>query len=148
MIEPGELRALEDEVSVALATRDPSRLSLLGHGEVSLVLGWPPGQPRVACKRLPPFRDAAAFGRYAAVVRRYIDELRAGGVRVVETELQHLVRPDGRIVGFHVQSALPAGALGSAILRTVTRRMAIRSSRRSPRPWCGSPTPASASTRS
>lgn len=117
MIEPGELRALEDEVSVALATRDPSRLSLLGHGEVSLVLGWPPGQPRVACKRLPPFRDAAAFGRYAAVVHRYIDELRAGGVRVVETELQHLVRPDGRVVGFHVQSALPAGALGSAILR-------------------------------
>ena len=49
VIEPGELRALEDEVSVALATRDPGRLPLLGHGEISLVLGWPPGRPEVAC---------------------------------------------------------------------------------------------------
>jgi hypothetical protein len=118
VIEPGELRALEDEVSLALAARDPGRLPLLGHGEISLVLGWPPDRPRVACKRLPPFRDAAAFGRYATVVRRYVDELRAGGVRVVETDLRHLVRPDGRVVGFHVQPVLPAGALGTAVLRS------------------------------
>lgn len=117
MIEPGELRALEDEVTAALATRDASRLTLLGHGEISLVLGWPPSRPTVACKRLPPFPDTAAFEDYAAVVRRYIDELRAGGVRVVETELQRLVRPDGRVVGFHVQPALPAELLGSAVLR-------------------------------
>lgn len=117
MIEPGELRALEDEVSAALATGDPSRLRLLGHGEISLVLGWPPDDPRVACKRLPPFSDAAAFRRYAAVVRRYIDELRAGGVRVVETDLRYLVRADGRVVGFHVQPVLPAQAIGLAVLR-------------------------------
>jgi hypothetical protein len=119
VIEPGELRALEDEVSAALATRDADRLPLLGHGEISLVLGWPPGDPRVACKRLPPFRDAATFERYAAVVRRYIDELRAGGVRVVETDLHHLVRPDGRVVGFHVQPVLPPQALGNEVLRHV-----------------------------
>jgi hypothetical protein len=117
VIEPGELRALEDEVSAALAARDTSRLPLLGHGEISLVLGWPPGDPTVACKRLPPFRDAGAFERYAAVVRRYIDELRAGGVRVVETDLHQLVRPDGRVVGFHVQPVLPAHTLGAEVLR-------------------------------
>lgn len=117
MIDPSELRALEDEVSVALKTRDPGRLPLLGHGEISLVLGWPPDHPRVACKRLPPFRDATAFGHYARVVRRYVDELRAGGVRVVETDLQHLVRPDGHVVGFHVQPVLPAGTIGVAMLR-------------------------------
>jgi hypothetical protein len=119
VIEPGELRALEDEVSAALAAQDVERLPLLGHGEISLVLGWPPDEPRVACKRLPPFQDAAAFEGYATVVRRYIDELRAGGVRVVETELYHLVRPDGRVVGFHVQPVLPAQALGTAVLRGV-----------------------------
>jgi hypothetical protein len=117
VIEPGDLRALEDEVAAALATRDPDRLPLLGHGEISLVLGWPPDDPAVACKRLPPFRDAAAFERYATVVRRYIDELRAAGVRVVDTDLHHLVRPDGRIVGFHVQPALPAHSLGTEVLR-------------------------------
>ena len=120
MIEPGELRALEAEVSAALATQDVDRLPLLGHGEISLVLGWPPGEPRVACKRLPPFRDVAAFERYAAVVRRYIDELRAGGVRVVETELHHMVLPDRRVVGFHVQPVLPAQALGTAVLRSAS----------------------------
>jgi Family of unknown function (DUF6206) len=118
VIEPGELRALEAEVSAALAVQDVDRLPLLGHGEISLVLGWPPGDgPRVACKRLPPFRDAAAFERYATVVRRYIDELRARGVRVVETELHHLERLDGRVVGFHVQPVVPAQALGTEILR-------------------------------
>jgi hypothetical protein len=119
VIEPVELRALEGEVSAALALRNPDRLPLLGHGEISLVLGWPPGEPRVACKRLPPFRDVAAFERYAVVVRRYIDELRAGGVRIVETQLHHLVRPDGRVVGFHVQPVLPRQALGTEILRGV-----------------------------
>jgi hypothetical protein len=118
VIEHHELRALEDEVAAALASRDTTRLPLLGHGEISLVLGWPPGHPRVACKRLPPFRDVDGFERYAAVVSRYVDELRAGGVRVVETDLHHLVRPDGSVVGFHVQPALPARALGSEILRS------------------------------
>jgi hypothetical protein len=120
VIEPRELRALEDEVSAALAAQDVGRLPLLGHGEISLVLGWPPGEPRLACKRLPPFRDAAALERYATVVRRYMDELRAGGVRVVETELHHLVRPDGRVVGFHVQPVVPARALGTAVLRSAS----------------------------
>jgi hypothetical protein len=119
VIEPRELWALEGEVSTALATRDANRLPLLGHGEISLVLGWPPAEPRVACKRLPPFRDIAAFEHYAAIVRRYIDELRAGGVLVVETELHRLVRPDGRVVGFHVQPVLPGHALGTEILRRV-----------------------------
>lgn len=118
MIEPRELRALEGEVTAALASRDTTRLPLLGHGEVSLVVGWPPGRPRLACKRLPPFRDADAFERYAAVVGRYVDQLRAGGVRVVETDLHRLVRPDGSVVGFHVQPVLPASALGSEILRS------------------------------
>jgi hypothetical protein len=55
------LRALEAEVTAALAERDASRLRLLGHGEITLVVGWPPGDPTVACKRLPPFSDSAAF---------------------------------------------------------------------------------------
>jgi Family of unknown function (DUF6206) len=52
-------------------------------------------------------------------VRRYIHELRTGGVRVVETELRHLVRSHGRVVGFQVQPVLPAQALGTAVLRGV-----------------------------
>jgi hypothetical protein len=117
VIDPRDLREVEREVGVVLAARDPSALPLLGHGEISLVLGWPPDDPTVACKRLPPFRDREAFDAYARVVRRYVDELRDGGVHVVDTEVHHLARDDGRVVGFHVQPVLPAELLGSEILR-------------------------------
>jgi hypothetical protein len=112
-----DLEALEADVARAIATGDTSRLNLVGHGEISLVLGWPPSNPEVVCKRLPPFSDEAAYGSYRDVVRRYIDELRARGVRVVDTELCHLVRRDGRVVGFHVQPRLPADRLATEILR-------------------------------
>jgi hypothetical protein len=116
MITP-DLEALEVDVSHALATGDSARLHLVGHGEISLVLGWPPDHPVVACKRLPPFTDFSAFAQYREVVLRYVDELRGRGVRVVDTELHHLIRHDGRVTGFHVQPLLPADALALDVLR-------------------------------
>jgi Family of unknown function (DUF6206) len=116
MITP-DLHALEADVSHALATGDTGRLHLVGHGEISLVLGWPPNDPLVVCKRLPPFADLDAFERYRDVVVRYIGELRGRGVRVVDTELHHLVRGEGRVVGFHVQPLLPPDALAIEVLR-------------------------------
>jgi hypothetical protein len=117
MITP-DLETLEADVSHALATGDAARLRLLGHGEISLVLGWPPDHPVVACKRLPPFTDFSAFAQYRDVVLRYVDELRGRGVRVVDTELHHLIRDDGRVTGFHVQPLLPPDALAIEVLRS------------------------------
>ncbi len=117
MIADGDLAALERDVAYALAHRDATRLLLLGHGEISLALGWPPDDPKVACKRLPPFGSLEQYRMYADVVERYIRALQAGGVRVVETELRHLVRADGRIVGFHLQPVLPTESLGTEIIR-------------------------------
>lgn len=116
MITP-DLEALEADVSHALSSGDVDKLRLVGHGEISIVLGWPPTDPVVACKRLPPFSDLAAFEKYRDVVLRYVDELRRRGVRVVDTELQHLVRGDGRVIGFHVQPLLPSEALAIEVLR-------------------------------
>jgi hypothetical protein len=116
VIEHGDLESLEDEVARALRTGDPSGLRLIGHGEISIALGWPPDEPKVACKRLPPFRSLDQYRAYEQLVERYIDALEAGGVRVVETELHHLVRPDGSVVGFHLQPVLPAESLGTEIL--------------------------------
>jgi hypothetical protein len=113
-----DLEALEAEVVHAIATGDASRLNVAGHGEISLVLGWPPTNPEVVCKRLPPFRDVAAYRSYRDVVLRYVDELRGRGVHVVETELRHLVRRDDHVVGFHVQPRLPADRLGTEVLRS------------------------------
>ncbi|TAK56658.1 MAG: hypothetical protein EPO22_13355, partial [Dehalococcoidia bacterium] len=108
MISSADLETLESAVGAAIRTRDASQLHLLGHGEVSIALGWPAEDPRYACKRLPPFDSIDAYQRYASVVERYVDGLRRRGVRVVDTELKSLRRPDGKVVGFHIQPALPS----------------------------------------
>jgi hypothetical protein len=104
-------------VAHALRTHDASGLRLLGHGEISLALGWPPDDPHTACKRLPPFRSLDHYRSYAVLVERYIRALEAGGTRVVETELRYVTRADGRVIGFHLQPALPPDSLGNAVLR-------------------------------
>jgi hypothetical protein len=115
-----DLQALEATVGVALRTRDTSQLRLLGYGEISLVLGWPAQNPQFACKRLPPFDSTDTCLQYASVVEQYIDELRRRGVHVVDTEVKWLQRPDGRIIAFHIQPALPPETLGLEVLRRST----------------------------
>jgi hypothetical protein len=103
-------------VQRALATGDRSGLDLRGFGVSSVVLAAPVGAPTAACKRVPPFRDRATFERYRQVVLHNIDELRAGGVTVVDTDVR-LIEHGGHLVGYVVQPLLPAESLGEAILK-------------------------------
>lgn len=112
-----DLVVLEAAVQRALDTLDESELTILGYGEVSLVLGWPRDAPRFACKRLPLFSDRAAFDRYEAVVHRYVARLADADVTVVESTLHALPRADGRIAAYLVQPVLPADRLGPGLLR-------------------------------
>ncbi|MCZ7536956.1 MAG: DUF6206 family protein [Acidimicrobiia bacterium] len=112
-----DLRVLEAEVQRALDTLDESGLAVLGYGEISLVLGWPREAPEYACKRLPIFEDRASLDRYGEVVGRYVAGLRAAGVKVVDSELYDVPRPDGRIAAYLVQPVLPKDRLGPAQLR-------------------------------
>ena len=50
-----ELRELDRQVERALGRGDEGELPVLGYGEISLVLAWPPESPSFACKRLPVF---------------------------------------------------------------------------------------------
>ena len=80
---------------------------------------------QTSARRLIPCDAASAYG---AVVERYIDELRRRGVRVVDTEVTWIERPDGRVIVYHVQPALAPETLGLDILRRSTPE------RRSPTP--------------
>ncbi len=115
VITNAELVALETEVRRALASGDRSRLDLRGFGVTSVVLAAPIGAPRVACKRVPPFRDLSTFDRYREIVLRNIEELRAAGVDVVDTDVR-VIEHDGLLVGFVVQPLVPGDALGEAVL--------------------------------
>jgi hypothetical protein len=111
-----ELQRLEAEVESALEEADESRLAVLGGGEISLVLGWPPQDPAFACKRLPPFPTRARFDAYRRALIDYMDALSEHGVDVVGTELRPVGRGDGTIAGYAVQAVLPAGTLAPAVL--------------------------------
>jgi len=117
MMDTRDLKALEDNVGVALRSRDAKGLRLVGHGEITMALGWPNDDPRFVCKRLPPFISVDAASAYAAVVERYMDELRRRRVRVVDTEVRWFERDDGKVACYHIQPALAPETLGLDILR-------------------------------
>ena len=90
---------------------------MLGYGEISLVLSWPPGGGRFACKRLPPFRSRERLDAYRATLDDYLEALGAAGVRVVETEMRAVELHDGSVAGYVVQPMLPADHLATTTLR-------------------------------
>ena len=108
MIGEDELRQLEGHVGRALAERSRAGLTILGHGEISIVLGWPFDRPRFACKRLPVFGETVRVLRYRDVFDRYLDALRQRGVPVLPSELEWVDRPDGSVAAYVVQPVLPA----------------------------------------
>jgi hypothetical protein len=111
-----ELEVLEREVLTALTAGDASRLTLLGEGEISLVLAG--GDDRSwACKRLPPFTDSEAAERYAATIERYLDALTERGIDVVPTTVRSIAADAGRTVLYCVQPILPPEVLGVAVAR-------------------------------
>jgi hypothetical protein len=116
VIEHAELEELEAAVGAALDGDDRSGLRVLGYGEISLVLGWPTDAPRWACKRLPPFPDAAAADRFVAVLDRYLDELRTRGVDVVETGTDRIPLGRGGVLLYCVQPVLPSESLGPVVV--------------------------------
>ncbi|HMA26603.1 MAG: DUF6206 family protein [Solirubrobacterales bacterium] len=111
-----ELRELDERVEAALSSGDESGLPMLGYGEISMVLGWPPEAPRYACKRLPPFRSRERFEAFRETLGDYLEALRAAGVRVVETEMRAIAQGDGTVAGYVVQPLLPSEELAPAVL--------------------------------
>jgi hypothetical protein len=111
-----ELAALEASVGWALERGDPSRLDLLGEGEISLVLragrsgAW-------ACKRLPPFPSPASAERYASTVDEYVGALARRGVDVVTTDVHRIAGVEGATVLYCVQPVLPASAQAVEVVR-------------------------------
>lgn len=102
-----DLAPLDAAVEQAIDRGRPSGLRVLGFGEISLVIGWPTDDPSVAAKRLPVFGPGAQPAAYAALVARYVHELRGRGVDVVDTEVHSLPAADG--VHVYLMQPLVAG---------------------------------------
>jgi len=109
-----ELVALEDQVDSALEVRDETRLPIIGRGEITIALGWPATDPQYVCKRTPPFTPEE-FSRYQNLVHEYVEELRASGQAVVESQVVGIERGD-TVVGYVVQPMLDSDTLGNKVL--------------------------------
>jgi hypothetical protein len=112
-----DLAQLDRVVERALASGDESALPVLGFGEITLVLGWPPDDPAFACKRLPPFTSRARFEAYRETLADYLAALSEVGIRVVETEMRAVSHSAGGVVGYVVQPLLPGETLAPVVLR-------------------------------
>ncbi len=112
-----DLADVEARVRAAIHRRDSSGLRLLGHGEVSIVLGWPTDEPVHALKRVPPFRTAALAQQYIDACEQNFAVLRAAEVQLWPTSLHTVVRDDGRVVVYHRQPVADPVQIGSNVLR-------------------------------
>ena len=141
-----DLERLDGAVEAAIRAGKAGDLRVLGYGEITLVLGWPTGQPRVAVKRLPGFRDQHA----ARPLRRAARALRGGTAaarrrrRAHDGALGH--RTAGELHAYLVQPLVPAERVLNHVLRAAERARAAALLARwwtaSRAPW----TPGSAST--
>jgi Family of unknown function (DUF6206) len=124
MIDAVDLAQLEAEVQRAFASGDRSRLRVLGYGEISLVLGWPTGEPRWACKRLPAFPSVQRADAYTDLLGDYLDVLRGRRIDVLATEVQQLAADGGSVVLYCIQPLLPNAVMATEIVRSHPDRAA------------------------
>lgn len=110
-IDDESLLQLDAAIDRALATRDDTSLKILGYGEISSVVAWPTEAPVNACKRLPLFDSTQRLDAYRRCFDRYLEQLDARGVALVDTRVRSLARADGRLSVYCVQPILSAQAL-------------------------------------
>lgn len=125
MITDDELVALERDVNQALTVGERASLRVLGHGEISLVLGWPAQAPRWACKRLPPFGSIDQAVDYAETLGRYLTLLDQRGVRVLDTEVRRVELVSPAVAVYCVQPVLPAGSIATDVVRSDPARAPV-----------------------
>ena len=108
-----ELAQLEASVGAALATGTTEGLTRLGHGEITLVLGWPVDRPAVACKRLPVFPDAAGAAAWGRLIGEYVERLGERGVQAVPWQWRTTPAAGGGVSGWVLQPVLDRAALAT-----------------------------------
>jgi hypothetical protein len=101
-----DVREVEEAVRTALQAGSPQGLTILGYGEITLVIGWPSDKPKWALKRLPLFDDRARLDAYRACFDSYTSELSRRGVRIVESEFSCAERDDDRYAAYVVQPVI------------------------------------------
>lgn len=114
------VRSAHALIQAAIRAGRERELQVIGSGEITTVVAWPPGQPRWALKRLPQCQSAGALSRYSDVVESYVRALEKAGVRVLGTRVESVIEERAAITGYLVQPLLNADDLLAERLRDAT----------------------------
>ena len=107
---------LEARVAQACETGDNVDLTVLGYGEISIVLACEDRDRSFACKRLPPFPSREQLDAYRDVFDQYLNRLRTAGVDVLESVVEAVPAADGGWVAYCVQPMLSGDSLLPSVL--------------------------------
>ncbi len=114
------LERFENELDPGRLTAGPFRISIVGHGQLSVVFALDE-LPGLALKRLPPFPtpERCAYHQRAIDAYRYVlaDQL---GAAVVAQQCVRLRNRRGEHILYVVQERQPAESLAPALLRRCT----------------------------
>jgi hypothetical protein len=110
-----DLGELDRAFLAALRSGRPGGLPVVGFGEISIAFSWPPQQPTVVAKSLPPFPDARRLEHYVGVLDEYLAVLGQRGVETLPTAVRAVA--DGRRRRAYVlQPWAPPQTIGPAVL--------------------------------
>jgi hypothetical protein len=111
------VKEILQQLEAGLDPAHPDRVKVLAYGEISAALVVPGLEGQVA-KRMSGFADHATAHAYCDLVRDYIATLRADTIRVVDTEVILLDRPQRPPVVYLVQPFVEE--LGHHVLHSVS----------------------------
>jgi hypothetical protein len=115
-----DLEVLDREVREAARSGDPERLPVVGYGEISLAVAWPPQQPTVVAKSLPPFDDPGRYEAYVGLLDEYLAALVARDVAPLPTVVR-AVSEGQRRRAYVLQPCLASDTIGPTVLARADR---------------------------
>jgi hypothetical protein len=110
-----DLVGLDRAVREAIRSGDVGSLPVVGYGEISLAVAWPPTQPTVVAKSLPPFDDPIRYGAFVDLLDEYLVTLETREVLPLPTAVRALSEGRGRRA-YVLQPCVPPTTVGPELL--------------------------------
>ena len=116
LVSAAEIEAFETQLGAAVRTGNVDDFEIIGYGEVTITVKLSTADGDFVCKRLAPLSSRESAESIAEAIARYIAELGARGIDVVETETPYMEGPNCWVL-YCVQPMLAPGSLGPDFLR-------------------------------
>jgi hypothetical protein len=119
LVSASEIEAFESRLGEAVRAGEADDFDIIGYGEITIAVKLSTQDGDFVCKRLAPLSSRESAMRIAESIARYIVELEARGLDVVETDTPFMEGLDCWVL-YCVQPMLSPASLGPDFLRGKT----------------------------